>query len=152
MVYLSTNDANFMYIEVGVKVLLQNPEGKYLFLKRSMEKYDEARKDPWDIVGGRIDPALTLVDALQKEVHEETQLEIIDRPKLVGAQDIMGIAKYPDRHVVRLTYIAKTQGEPVLSEEHSEYAWFSVEEIKDLGDSLGRFLRELLENGVYEML
>ena len=37
-------------LQVGVKVLLKNPEGKYLFLHRSAEKYPETQK--WDIPGG----------------------------------------------------------------------------------------------------
>jgi len=43
-----------MELQVGVKILLKNSEGKYLLIRRSAEKYPEVGAR-WDIVGGRID-------------------------------------------------------------------------------------------------
>lgn len=58
-----------MELQVGVKVLLKNPEGKYLLVKRSNKKYPEVGAT-WDIVGGRIDPGLPLLENL-KEVLDK---------------------------------------------------------------------------------
>ena len=33
-----------MELQVGVKILLQNKEGKFLFLERNLEKYPEVKK------------------------------------------------------------------------------------------------------------
>jgi len=52
---------NNIILQVGVKALLQNSEGKYLLLRRSLEKYPEI-KGRWDIVGGRIDPGSILIE------------------------------------------------------------------------------------------
>lgn len=114
-------------LQVGVKALLLNKEGKYLILHRNIEVYPEVN-NPWDIVGGRIDPGTSLIDNLKREILEETKLELLDTPKLIAAQDILK----EDKHVVRLTYIANIEGEPVLETEHDAFKWLSLEELKVL--------------------
>jgi len=134
-----------MNLQVGVKVLLKSPEGKFLLLKRNPEKYPEMKQfgDMWDIVGGRITIGTPLLDNLKREVKEETGLELIDEPKLIAAQDILRLS---EKHVVRLTYTAQAQGEPQLDEDHSEYGWFTLEEMKNIPD-LDIYFTELLSSG-----
>lgn len=128
-----------MELQVGVKALLRNKEGKFLLLERSPVKYPEV-KDRWDIVGGRIDPGTPLLDNLKREIKEETGLELADEPQLVAAQDIL---KVPGRHVVRLTYIAEIDGEPVLDEDHVGFHWFSLPELGKL-ENLDEFFKNVL--------
>ena len=133
-----------MILQVGVKVFLKNKEGKYLLIKRSSVKYPDV-KDPWDIVGGRIDPGSPLLENLKREVKEETDLPIVSEPRLVAAQDIM---PNQEKHVVRLTYVADTEGEPVLdTSENTEYRWLSVEEIKKQ-EGLDKYAKEVLEKNL----
>ncbi len=129
-----------MQLQVGVKILLKNKDGKYLVLYRSREKYPEAL-GRWDIVGGRIEPGVPLIENLKREVKEETSLEIVGEPKLLAAQDILRIE---GRHVVRLTYTGEALGEVSLDEENEDYKWLSSEEIMKL-DSLDIYLKEILE-------
>jgi len=131
---------NPITLQVGVKALLKNSEGKYLLLRRNPEKYTDVGSELWDIVGGRIDAGRPLLDNLQREIREETGLELTSRPKLVAAQDIL---KVPGRHVVRLTYIGEIEGEPVLDNDHTEFGWFTPEELKNL-ENLDSFLNEVL--------
>jgi ADP-ribose pyrophosphatase YjhB (NUDIX family) len=113
-------------LQVGVKALLRNSNGKYLLLKRSLIKYPEVI-EPWDIIGGRITPGKTLIDNLKREIKEETQLELTAKPELLYAQDILRI---PGRHVVRVTYKADIEGEPVIDlSEHDEFKWVTLEQI-----------------------
>jgi ADP-ribose pyrophosphatase YjhB (NUDIX family) len=120
-----------MILQVGVKIFLKNKEEKYLLMKRSSEKYKNT-KGSWDIVGGRINPGSKLIDNLRREVKEETGLEIISEPILICAQDII---PNEERHIVRLSYIGQTEGEPVLdTTENIEYKWLSLEEIKKQED------------------
>ena len=116
-----------MELQVGVKIILQNKEGKYLLLKRNPEKYPETGAK-WDIVGGRINIGSSLLENLKREVFEETGLGINSDPKLIAAQDILKI----DKHVVRLTYTGFTEVEVKLSEEHSDFKWISREDVKTL--------------------
>lgn len=67
------------YLQVGVKVLLRNPQKKFLLVRRNSEKYPEIGPK-WDIVGGRIDIGLPLLDNLNREVKEEVGLRIISNP------------------------------------------------------------------------
>ena len=127
-------------LQVGVKVLLKNSQEKFLLLHRSPVKYPEV-KEPWDIVGGRIQPGMSLLENLAREVLEETGLVMMAEPKLLTAQDILRI---PGRHVVRLTYIGKIQGEPILDGDHTEFGWFTIDEIKKL-DNLDIYFKELLD-------
>ncbi len=133
-----------MILQVGVKALLKNSEGKYLILKRSAEKYGKFG-DMWDIVGGRIEPGTTLLENLKREIHEETQLKLVSEPKLIYAQDIL---RHADKHVVRLTYAADATGEIVLdTSENVEYKWLTLEELKNL-DCLDLYVKEILDKGL----
>ena len=129
-----------MELQVGVKVLLRNSEGKYLLLLRSAEKYPETGAQ-WDIVGGRIDPGSELLENLRREVKEETGLDFTAEPKLVAAQDILAV---PGKHVVRLTYSGSIEGEPTLDEDHTDFGWFTIEEIKQL-ENLDKYVNQILD-------
>src|SRR3989344_6009185 len=95
-----------MELQVGVKIILQNKEGKILLLHRNWEKYPEVKKDnSWDIVGGRINIGTPLLENLKREIFEETKLNLIKERKLIAAQDILRT----DKHVVRLTYFVKME-------------------------------------------
>ncbi len=131
-----------MELQVGVKILLQNKEGKFLLLQRNLDKYTEIKKnDSLDIVGGRINIGTPLLENLKREVFEETKLDLRDTPKLVAAQDILR----PDKHVVRLTYIGQIEGEPELDFEHTEYRWLSRDEVLKQPD-LDPYTREVFNN------
>ncbi|TRZ50288.1 NUDIX domain-containing protein [bacterium] len=135
-----------MELQVGVKALLKNQEGKYLLLRRSSEKYPEVGAK-WDIVGGRINPGSSLLENLKREIKEETALDLIEGPKLVAAQDIL---KIPGRHVVRLTYTAGIDGEPKLDGDHTEYHWFAMDEMKKLAvTELDSYFKELLDKNYF---
>jgi 8-oxo-dGTP pyrophosphatase MutT (NUDIX family) len=129
---------NNMNLQVGVKILLKNDEGKYLLLRRSIEKYPEVGAK-WDIPGGRIDAGVSLVENLKREVLEETGLVLIGESQLISAQDILK----EDKHVVRLTYVGQAEGKIKLSDEHDKYEWFSVEELKTL-ENLDKYIAEIL--------
>ena len=129
-------------LQVGVKAFLKNKEGKYLLLHRSSEKY-KGTKGSWDIVGGRIDPGSPLMEILKREVFEETQLKMISEPQLIYAQDI--ILPEKERHIVRLTYTAITEGEPKLDvSENVEYKWLLVSDLRKQ-DDLDIYVKEILE-------
>jgi len=130
-----------MELQVGVKIILQNKEGKFLLLQRNLEKYPEVKKDnSWDIVGGRINKGTPLIENLKREIFEETKLNLVGEPKLLAAQDILKT----DKHVVRLTYIGKIEGEPKLDEYHDSYKWVTREELKT-EKGLDQYFKEVLE-------
>jgi 8-oxo-dGTP pyrophosphatase MutT (NUDIX family) len=115
-------------LEVGTKALLQNAEGKFLLLKRT-HPYLGEEKPGWDIPGGRIVPGETQLQALQREILEETGLTI---SQVVGVLSVQDILRSPGRHVVRVTYLAVCTDTGTITldkKEHSEYQWLSLEEL-----------------------
>jgi 8-oxo-dGTP diphosphatase len=129
-----------MIFQIGVKILVANEEGEFLVLKRNTEKYPEAGAT-WDIPGGRIEIGTPLIENLARELREETGLTLLGNPDLVYAQDIL---KNEEKHVVRLTYIGKAEGEIVLDiKENTEYAWKSKTALLSMSD-LDQYLREAL--------
>jgi ADP-ribose pyrophosphatase YjhB (NUDIX family) len=138
--------SNNIILQVGVKVLLRNREGKYLLVHRSSEKYPEVKTGRWDIVGGRINPGVPLIDNLKREIKEETGLALVSEPKLVAAQDIL---RNPEKHVVRLTYLGEADGTVDLdTSENDSYQWYSGREIATLEDVDG-YLHELLQKELF---
>jgi len=135
-----------MELQVGVKALLQNGEGKYLLLRRSLIKYPDV-KGRWDIVGGRIFPGTTLLENLRREVREETGLDIVGNPRLKAAQDIL---RTSNRHVVRLTYMGEATGEIVLdTNENDTYQWFTKEELIRQ-DDVDIYFKDLLDRNLMD--
>lgn len=125
-------------LQVGVKALIQDHQGKYLFLKR-VESFDGLSDQIWDIPGGRVDPHEALEVALAREIKEETGLSLESIQRIIGAQDIFVTQK--GLHVVRLTYVVTAVGAVELSPEHSEHAWLVLDM---LPETLDPYIRELL--------
>jgi ADP-ribose pyrophosphatase YjhB (NUDIX family) len=136
-----------MELQVGVKIAILR-DNKVLLLKRAAGKYSDIKTDRWDIVGGRITPGTPLLENLEREVREETQMQIVGQPKLVAAQDIL---KSPGKHVVRLTFIGQGSGEPVLDEEHEEYKWLDKESLLALGENLDVYFKELVDKNTLNL-
>ncbi len=130
-----------MKLQVGVKALLCNAHGEYLFLHRA-KPLQTGETACWDIPGGRmaVDEDLSLNEALRREILEETGMQMRGTPKLLAAQDIL----HPeaDLHVIRLTYLAVADGEPNLSDEHSGFAWHAPAEAQKL--ETDRYLKAVL--------
>lgn len=139
--YNHFNTGENMNLQVGVKILLKNDENKYLLLKRNADKYQNM-KDLWDIPGGRIELNTSLYENLAREVREETGMQLASSIQILGAQDIF----VKDKHVVRITYLGTATGTPILSEEHLDYGWFSLEEIISLEGLDKTFFNLLSEN------
>lgn len=129
-----------MKLHVGVKVLLKNRNGQFLFIRRAAAFAGEDTPH-WDIPGGRINPEEPLLAALAREIKEETGLEVDSLPELQAAQDIF--VPHADLHVVRLTYSARGEGEPRISEEHQEVAWMTKGEA--LSASIDPYVRDVLD-------
>lgn len=128
-----------MKLQVGVKVLIYQ-DGKYLFLRRSAAFKEGPQK--WDIPGGRIEPDEALEIALAREVQEEAGLNLMQIDSLLAAQDIF--VAHAEVHVVRLTYTGRANGDVVISDEHDDYRWMTLEAVR-AEPHVDSYLREVLE-------
>jgi 8-oxo-dGTP pyrophosphatase MutT (NUDIX family) len=112
---------------VGIKGVIVNDD-KVLIVKGTAER------DFWEVPGGRIDGDETIEQALHRELREELpNIKSIVLHKILDAyrvpKDIDG-----DTSLVLVFYkvSADFDGEPQVSEEHSESKWASKSEALDL--------------------
>jgi 8-oxo-dGTP pyrophosphatase MutT (NUDIX family) len=114
---------------VGVIALLER-DGKVLVQRR-------ADDGAWDFVGGSLDEEETVLDALHREVREETGLGIADATLLGVYSDPSRIIEYPDGTVCRLLSLvfharAEPGVEPRASDESLELRFLAHEELARL--------------------
>jgi 8-oxo-dGTP diphosphatase len=96
----------------------------------------------WSVPGGRVEAGETLVEAVVRELGEETGLEgVCDR--FVGWVERIG----DEHHFVILDFavtLLDPASEPVAGDDAAEVAWVPLAELSDyrLVDGLVEFLRE----------
>ncbi len=129
-----------MKLQVGVKLLIKNRDGRYLLIQRS-EPLPDGTGIKWDIPGGRINTDEPLKDALIREVKEEINVELSSDLELLEAQDV--ILPELDLHVVRLTYSTSLNENIELGSEHKSFKWVTQQEALDLNTD--PYLHKVLE-------
>ena len=84
----------------------------------------------WDIPGGTVEFGEKAVDALVREIAEESGLKV-NVGKIIFSFDYLS---NPERHQFQLVYECDyISGEVKLNpEEHDEYKWVTIEEMKTL--------------------
>jgi phosphoglycolate phosphatase-like HAD superfamily hydrolase/ADP-ribose pyrophosphatase YjhB (NUDIX family) len=88
----------------------------------------------WGIPGGKIKWSETAVDALRREINEETALDIKDIEFIMVQDCIHSTEFYRDAHFVLLNYTCRAAGETsvTLNHEAREFQWVSVEQALQL--------------------
>lgn len=124
---------------VTVGALILNQDGHVLMIRT--HKWS----DLWGIPGGKIKFGETAIDALRREIKEETNLEITD-VKFVLVQDCIHSREfYRDAHFVLLNYTGRSVGETNvrLNDEAVEFRWVSPATARTM--ALNQPTRRLLE-------
>jgi len=120
--------------EVAVGAIVRR-SGELLLVRR--------RRSPaageWSVPGGRVEPGELLMEAVVRELHEETGLRAVCGP-LVGWVERTG----EDHHFVILDFEATVTGdlEPVAGSDAAEARWWPVSEVAALPlvEGLAEFL------------
>lgn len=126
------------YPEPTVGALVFNPEGKVLLLK------SRKWRDNYVIPGGHIELGETMEGALQREVKEETGLDVHDIEFVSLQEFIFDEAFWEKRHFLFMDFVCKTDSMEVkLDSESQGYVWVSLEDALDL--PLDPYTRRLIE-------
>jgi ADP-ribose pyrophosphatase YjhB (NUDIX family) len=88
----------------------------------------------WGIPGGKVKWGEPSVEALRREVLEETGLAVTDIEFVLVQDCIHSKEFYRDAHFVLLNYTCRCAGEPAvkLNDEAREYRWITIAEAFDL--------------------
>ncbi len=118
-------------LRVAAKAVIVH-EGKVLIVREASSYQEGSKLGQYGLVGGRIDPEESFYDALDREVAEEVGLQIKPiRPLHVGEwwPEIKGVKN----HIVAIFMeCSMVDGNIKLSEEHDDYQWVDLENIKKL--------------------
>jgi ADP-ribose pyrophosphatase YjhB (NUDIX family) len=110
-------------------------DGRVLVVRRAREP----AAGSWTLPGGRVELGETLVEAVVREVAEETALTI--RVKgLAGYREVIleSAVEGRGRHFVILPFAAQwISGEVKLNEELGDFSWRTLSEIADLPTTPG---------------
>lgn len=109
---------------IAVKCLLKNEDDKYLILKKTQE---ENKKDTssnlYDVPGGRIEYGENVVDALIREIYEETGINITLN-NIQKILDATSVVRKDGLHLVIITYLVNIKNTNIkISSEHSSFYW-----------------------------
>ncbi len=107
-------------IEV-VAAILQK-DNKYLAVQRGYGEFEGG----WEFPGGKVEPGEDETTALEREIHEEMNLDIKIIDKLCSVE-----YDYPSFHLLMHCYIAEPMGSYSLN-EHSNSKWLSVDELNSV--------------------
>jgi len=122
---------------------LLKKQKKFLILKR----HPDSRTNPnrWELVGGKVDSGENFDKALIREFKEETNLKI-------KINDLVGAVQedFPHKRTVALIMnVEYVSGEIKISDEHIDWKWATMDEIKKL--NLSAWFKKLLIEKNYKL-
>ena len=121
-----------------VRGIIKNDKNEILIVKR----HPKSRTDPemWELPGGKVESGEFFVDALVREIKEETNLDV----KVGDFCEAIQNDYMHKRTVQIMMYITDITGEVKISDEHTNWMWASLEKIKklEISTSLKKVLKK----------
>lgn len=111
-------------IEVVAAIIMKGD--KILCTQRNFSKYDYVSYK-YEFPGGKIEENEAEEAALQREIKEELDLEIVISEKFLTVEH-----DYPDFRLVMHSYLCKADAQEVTLTEHVNYKWLGVEDLETL--------------------
>lgn len=133
---------NVLFLQKCIIVRENLPAGRQvLALKRGIEKNQRSGK--WDLPGGGYEAGEDVVEAIKREVMEESTLTIHNPRPVYVASGLNFSSEFMDGELVfAVCYVCKEwEGEVTISAEHTEFKWVTPKEfaLLDFGKDGGFF-------------
>lgn len=112
-----------------------------------VKRHPKSRTDPemWELPGGKVESGEFFTDALIREIKEETNLDVSVADFCEAIQN-----DYSHKRTVQIMmYLENIEGEVKISDEHTDWKWATLEEIKTLNISTS--LKKLLKKRNWEI-
>lgn len=115
------------YVNVAVHGLIKK-DGKFLVTKRSIT--DGYMPGLWDLPGGSVEFGENNIDALCREIKEESGIKV----KINSPIFIYDFMSGSERHQFQIVYECDfLEGEVILNpDDHDEFRWVDLNEMKKL--------------------
>lgn len=114
---------------VGAKAIIYNTKlHKILAVKRG---FDDTSAGVWENPGGKKEVGEDIIDALKREVLEETGVEVNEYRYLYSS----GINEERNPFFIEGYFVPTEKEDIELSFEHIEYKWLSVDEYLNIVDA-----------------
>ena len=107
-------------------------DGRILLMRESAAYDTNTKAGLYQFPGGRVEPGEPFMDGLLREIQEETAIKItIGKPFHID--EWMPTVKGQKLHIVAIFFVCEYQtGEVRLSEEHDDFQWVNLEEVRKL--------------------
>ena len=109
-----------------VRLIVHDDESRVLILRRHGSEYGNGL---WCLPGGKVDVGETVLEAVAKELLEETSLECKNAAFLFF-QDSLPYAG-SDLHCINFYFRVETEGQIELNPESDAFAWIGRQQIQE---------------------
>ncbi len=113
----------------ATKAFIVNQDRKILILRESQKYIDGVNQAKYDIVGGRLTPGEHFLDALRRDIFEETGINDITIGKPFFVNEWRPVVKGEQWQIVGTFFECFTETDDVtLSKDHDSYEWIDPKE------------------------
>lgn len=118
-------------LRVAAKAIIVNDEGQVLILREASTYKDGTNVGKYHVPGGRIETGERFMDALHREVQEETGLSV-EPLYPVHVDEWHPIIRGEQQQIIGVFLLCKAKaGEVRVSDEHDEFVWVDPKEAID---------------------